>query len=419
MRAFILKNEILYKSQYGFREGHSTANAVTEFTSDVLKGFDNRLLTLSVFLDLSKAFDTINHQTLLNKLEHYGIRGPALSWFTSYLTNRRQYVNYKCVNSQTGLIDCGVPQGSVLGPLLFIIYTNDLHTCLESSKGILFADDTTVYITGPNRNQLFSHMKNDIASLITWFQANKLSLNLSKTNYMLFTPPKLQLDDQYDPEVCNLVFGSDSILEVSSFKFLGIHLDSQLTWSAQFSHLRSKLSSSNYILNSVKKILPRDCMKLVYYSTFQSHLNYGLLLWGPSMAKKFKDPLTILQKKAIRRVCNETYNAHTEPLFKETGILKLSDNIDLEVNKFIYCYCNDLLPAPLMSIFTNSENHGHGTRKCKDPKTVKYNYDSLKKSFIHEGPSQWSKLNRDIKKAPSLPSFISQYKKNILDSYDK
>ncbi len=415
---FILKNDILYNSQYGFRDGHSTANAVTEFASDVLNGFDNRLMTLGVFLDLSKAFDTINHQTLLNKLEHYGIRGPALSWFTSYLTNRRQYVNFNGVNSKTGLIDCGVPQGSVLGPLLFILYTNDLHTCLESSKGILFADDTTDYITGPNRNQLFAKMKNDISSLIMWFQANKLSLNLSKTNYMLFTPPKLQLNDQYDPDLCNLVFGGDVIVEVPTFKFLGIHLDSQLTWSAQFSHLRSKLSSSNYILNSVKKILPRDCMKLVYYSTFQSHLNYGLLLWGPSMAKKYKDRLVILQKKAIRRVCNEAYNSHTEPLFKETGILKLLDNIDLEINKFIYCYCNDLLPTPLMSIFTNSESHGHRTRKSKDPKTVRYNYDSLKKSFIHEGPSQWSKLKQEMKNAPSLKSFTAQYKKKVLDSYE-
>ena len=196
-----------------------------------------------------------------------------------------------------------------------------------------------------------------------------------------------------------------------------MHLDSQLTWSAQFNHLRSKLSSSNYILNSVKKILPRDCMKLVYYSTFQSHLNYGLLLWGPSMPKKFRDPLVILQKKAIRRVCNETYNAHTEPLFKETLILKLPDSIDLEVNKFVYCYCHDLLPAPLMSIFTNSEHHGHRTRKSRDPKTVKYNYDSLKKSFIHEGPSQWSKLNQEIKNAPSLKSFTSKYKKKVIDSY--
>ncbi len=414
---FILKNEILYRSQYGFREGHSTANAVTEFVSDVLKGFDNRSFTLSVFLDLSKAFDTIDHKTLLNKLEHYGIRGTALSWFNSYLANRRQYVNYNGVNSTTGLIDCGVPQGSVLGPLLFILYTNDLHSCLESSKGILFADDTTIYITGPNRNQLFSNMKNDIASLIEWFQANKLSLNLSKTNYMLFTPPRLQLVDQYDSDLCNLDFGSDIIVEVPSFKFLGIHLDSQLSWTAQFNHLRSKLSSSNYALNSVKKILPIDCMKLVYYSTFQSHLNYGLLLWGPSMAKKFKDRLVILQKKAIRRVCNETYNAHTEPLFKETGILKLLDSIDLEINKFIYSYCNDLLPIPLMSIFTNSDNHGHKTRKSKDPKTVRYNYDSLKKSFIHEGPSQWSKLNKHIKDAPSIKSFTSQYKKKVLDSY--
>ena len=142
---FLNRHDILYANQYGFRKKHSTIDAITKFTNDTINSLENKESTLAVFLDLSKAFDTINHAILLNKLEHYGIRGTPLAWFKSYLSDRTQYVHYRGVNSDDQFIECGVPQGSVLGPLLFIIYTNDLPGALVTSKSILFADDTTIY----------------------------------------------------------------------------------------------------------------------------------------------------------------------------------------------------------------------------------------------------------------------------------
>ena len=147
--------------------------------------------TISVFLDLSKAFDTVNHNILLRKLEFYGIRGIALEWFKHYLTGRKQYVLYNNTQSSKQYITCGVPQGLVLGPFLFLIYINDIPNCLKYSKSIVFADDTTIYASCKNMNTLYNNMNDDLSNLINLFKANMLSLNIAKTNYLLFPSSKL------------------------------------------------------------------------------------------------------------------------------------------------------------------------------------------------------------------------------------
>ena len=152
---FLEKNKVVYASQYGFRKNRSTVNAITELVCHITNAIENKQSTLSVFLDLSKAFDTIDHNILLHKLEFYGVRGLALNWFQSYLTDRKQYVLYNNVQSQTLDITCGVPQGSVLGPLLFLIYVNDIANCLTHSKLISFADDTTVFLSSKCINDLY------------------------------------------------------------------------------------------------------------------------------------------------------------------------------------------------------------------------------------------------------------------------
>jgi len=289
---FCTNQGILYNSQYGFRPNHSTINAVTHFMADIITAIENNQCTVAVLLDLSNAFDTIDHNILLRKLEYYGIRGVALEWFRSYLSDRTQYVSYKDVNSDYANLTCGVPQGSVLGPLLFIIYTNDLPKCLLHSNCILFADDTTVYKSSSNIRELINSIENDLASLHDWFCANKLSLNVSKTNFILFSPKS----NDKNVGITKINLGIQSIQRVNSAKFLGIYIDDELQWDEHINHIYRKLASGCYAVNATKNILTVSNLKQLYYSLVHPHLSYGIILWG--LAFKYKlHKLAISQNK--------------------------------------------------------------------------------------------------------------------------
>ena len=201
--------------------------------------FDQRETTVGVFLDLSKAFDTLDHQILFTKLEHYGIRDVALQWIKSYFSCRRQFVQINQTCSPTQTIKCGVPQGSILGPLFFMLYINDLSRASKLTEPLLFADDTSIFLSHSNPNYLENVLNNELLNIDVWLRCNKLSINVQKTNYVIFSPSQSKVNHSF-----SLSFGGQSLTQSNVTKFLGLYLDEHLIWKYHINFVCKQIAKS-------------------------------------------------------------------------------------------------------------------------------------------------------------------------------
>ena len=360
LMSFFNHTNALYRHQYGFRSGHATVHPMIHLLNACAQAHNQRPPehTLSIFCDLSKAFDIIDHSILLYKLHNMGVRGVALSWLESYLTNRKQYVEIENTKSDIKIIKHGVPQGSVLGPLLFLIYVNDINTKNDNNT-LCFADDTTIFVTSSDPNELFLKANDILNKSYDWFCANKLKLNTKKTNYMIISPHKLNLNNNFV-----LKIGNDFISQVTSTKFLGINIDEKLKWTAHLSAINKRVSHSLMAIRQVKHYLPLSSLRTLYFALIHPHLLYGILAWGNAKQTHIKRT-QILQKRALRHITKSHYNDHTDPLFKATRILKLNDLYKQQVALFMYDFCNNKLPKSFQHSYllhSYSNSHPYPTR---------------------------------------------------------
>ena len=375
------KNNLLYKSQYGFRKKHSTELAGLEFNDKIVNYLENGQLPLAVFLDLSKAFDTIDHDILISKLHFYGITGNSLNWFKSYLTNRQQYVQFKDSLSSFSMIKTGVPQGSILGPLLFIIYMNDIAKVTDKFHFTIYADDTTLispictfsinnvkdYVT------ISQNINSELKVITDWLALNKLSLNAKKTKMMVFHYHQKKITDMK----LALFINRTKIEQVKEFCFLGVVFDECLTWKPHVQKIGSKISIANGTLNRLKKFVPQEILKIIYNSLILPHLNFGILLWGHNSKRIFR-----LQKWAVRNVTSSKYNAHTNPIFQKLKLIKFHDIRNLSYLKFHYKYTKNELPKYFDNMFDQKfSTHDHDTRHKNDPKPPDWKKQAAKKSI--------------------------------------
>ena len=272
---YLTSKGILYDNQFGFRKSHSCSHALNYSISEIQKCLNDNKHVIGIYIDLSKAFDTIDHVKLLDKLHMYGVSGTTHSLLKSYLSNRLQYTSILGETSSMLPVTYGVPQGSVLGPLLFLIYINDLSNCSERGIFVLFADDTNIFVSAESIDDVYAKANSVLDSVYKYMIANQLHINMSKTSYMHFSPRKLddfgltKLFSEHSLELAGV-----SIKSIRSTKFLGVVIDEELTWLPQIKKLSQKLNCQIGALNRIKDNIPMKFHEDLYFTLFESHLSY-------------------------------------------------------------------------------------------------------------------------------------------------
>jgi hypothetical protein len=320
---FIDKNQILSKHQS--RKNRSTEFAIIELVDKITKGIDQGQYTLGIFLDLSKAFDTINHRILIEKLELYGIRGICLKWFKNYLENRKQTVKYNTIKSDEMIITSGVPQGSILGPILFLLYINDIQNCSRIVSIILFADDTNIFYSHTCLKKLNEIMQTEIKKISDWLNTNILSLNTTKTKFMLFRSSKRKQKHNITISINN-----EKIKQVKSTTFLGVVIDECLTWKDHIDLISKKMMKASSIISRI--------LHLIYYALVYPYLIYGNLIWGSTYKTRIQKVMNV-QKKIIRLMTFKSYSEHSETIFKNLKILNIYQVNDFLISLFMFHIC--------------------------------------------------------------------------------
>ena len=379
---------------------------------------DNKNLNCSVFLDIKKAFDSVSHKILLKKLYRYGFRGKIFEILTSYLKNRTQTVTIQESTSDPLPFECGVPQGSVLGPLLFILFLNDLPSASDM-KTLLFADDACLTLSGPSPPNIESKVNNELSKVNNWFKFNKLTLNLSKTFFMIFS--KRNMEYKFNLKMDNI-----NLTQTNSVKYLGVYFDDRLNWSVHLDKLKRKISKGAWAVSKLRDFVNTKTLIMVYNSLTNSQLNYCNLAWGFA-PKQYLNKVFLIQKRTLRIMTFSHYQAHSTPLFSKLKILKLDDTIQLKVAITAYNYLNSPFQENIYNIFSTSMPtplnliHSHNTRSLsKNNLYHPFARTRLGQSSLeYQIPIIWNQIATDIRNSQTSKIFKQKYKKHLLDSYDQ
>ena len=354
---FLNKKEILYEKQFGFRSNHSTDHAILSIIDKIQLSIEEKSYSCGISLDFKKAFDTVDHSILIKKLDKLGIRGLANKWFVSYLTNRKQYVYLDNTISDYNTVTCGIPQGSVLGPLLFLLYINDFNRCSAILDFHLFADDSNLFYKHKNIILLQAHLNKELENIYYWLCANRLSLNVDKSNFVIFHAPQKKITNEI-----KLYINDKELKRSFCIKYLGILIDSHLNWKDNIDYISRKIKRTIGIIYKLRYYVNIKTLLNVYNALIHPFLIYGILAWGNTYPTTLK-PLIILQKKATRVLTFSNFDAHSSPLFKELKIIKFLDLVSLHITIFMHKFHNNNLPVAFNNYFTPvNQTHDYNTR---------------------------------------------------------
>ena len=400
--SFLTKFDLLYSDQYGFQSKKSTTDAILKFTDKCYDALNNKKALISVYIDFSKAFDTVDHVILLKKLEIYGFRGAILGWFQSYLSARHQYVEMKGSKSSLQSNPCGVPQGSVLGPLLFLIYINDMNRCCKLNI-INFADDSTAYLTHDDLRSAIQLVNRELDSLDQWVCANKLSLNTSKTAYTI-------ISNQRQSDIPGVIIRNTEIAACKEQKFLGIILDNKLNFKNHIDKISNKVKSANGILWKLSQYVPSQVLKKIYYTLVYPFLIYGVEIWGNS-SQVGLNRLSRLVHTAQKRTKSQTNLAHNSKIFLSVSqihqfytLLRCYKYYKLKSNTYFYEKFSSRHPTHDINTRFNHNNNFN---------TPPIAISKMFCSFFISGITFWNALPPCIRDCNNISSFKNKTKRYL------
>lgn len=410
LTSFFNKHKILTNQQFGFRKGRSTELALIAFLNDIYINRNNNQHTLAVFIDFSKAFDSINHQILIKKLELYGLKGLVLNWFRSYLSKRQQSVKINSTNSNFKYLDSGVPQGSILGPILFNLYINDIVFSSHDLHFVIYADDTTVYNSSDNINDLFSNMSKNLDRLNEWATANQLLINTKKTKSMLFKYSK-----KFTLNKINLKLGNFDIEIVETFKLLGVIIDHSLTFKDHINNISKKINKNLGVINRLKFYLTKSTILTLYYSLIFPYIFYCNIIWGFTY-KTYLHSIFSTQKRFIYIIKNSTPETKSltnniSSFFNKFNILTI-----FELNVFkVICFYFDFVRNKFLFIKLPLKNDNKFTRLVSKNNLIQIyraNNVIVTRNILYYGVPYWNNLPDYIKNCNNYVAF-----KNLLKTY--
>lgn len=394
---FLEDYQCIYSLQFGFRKKHSTNHALIQITETIRQALDDKKFACGIFVDLQKAFDTVNHNILIDKLDHYGIRGTANKWFSSYLNNRSQFVSILGFDSSVKNVPHGVPQGSVLGPLLFLIYINDLYSAIKHSKVFHFADDTNLLNISDTPKKMQKNVNSDLKILYNWLLANKISLNCDKTEIIFFHKPGERALN------IKIKMNGHRLFPSPYIKYLGMHLDETLNGSFHVQNLSKKLKRANGMLSKARHYVLKEDLRTLYFAIFSSHLIYASQIWG-QVTNSHNQKIFKLQNRSVRIISFSDFRASVNPIYSSLNILKLRDQIVLQNCLFVHDSLNNIAPSCFSAYFRHTRNaHSLNTRQatlgCLYPSsysTFRYGIFSITNRCISHWNALCKSLNTDL-----------------------
>ena len=409
---YLNDNDLLVNCQSGFRSLHSTLTSLLEASNSWSVNIDNGLINGVIFIDLKKAFDTIDHKILLRKLASYGIDHRALKWFDSYLSDRQQ----KCVVngelSGARAVTCGVPQGSLIGPLLFLIYINDLPNCLSKALPRMYADDTSISIAASSLPELESALNTELTYLHEWLNVNKLSLNIAKTELMLIGS-RQRLSATTTGHSFTVQIKGHEIDRVPHTKSLGVHIDQNLSWSKHVNETAKIVSSGIGALKRLRPFICEDTAILLYRALIEPYFDYCCPVWDGLS----NDKLQKLQNRAIRVITNSDYYSSATALRGELGWDNLCTRRKKQKLKLMFKTLNDQSPEYLKGLFMPFSTD-YGLRNSDNKLALpKPRTDFLKRSFCYSGAQLWNSLPSNVRAIRSFTKFKNKIDGQLSSSY--